>query len=339
MKRNRTVFQCDGCGVDIELTPSKARNSVKHFCSRQCYGKWQSSNIRGETNPSWKPPVSVECAKCGTTFEVLPSDAKRRRYCSTECAGVSKFPDVKVQCHWCSKSLERPHWWANRQERHFCDMKCKGHWQSTQTGENANAYKGTMVQVLCSHCGKIVERDPSKVGRNDNFFCSPECLNEWRAIHMRRENNPNWVEPIITQCAFCGSLLERNPSRVGVTERKVHFCSKDCRYGWMSNALSGENSPHWKGGTIRYYGPNWNRQRQRARKRDNHTCQHCGITRQELGRELHVHHIQSFRSFDYLPGENENYRQANRLANLISLCPSCHKRAEHGQIPIQPRLV
>jgi DEAD/DEAH box helicase domain-containing protein len=32
-----------------------------------------------------------------------------------------------------------------------------------------------------------------------------------------------------------------------------------------------------------------------------------------------------------MPGENENYRLANKADNLITLCPSCHRRAEAGQ--------
>ena len=30
------------------------------------------------------------------------------------------------------------------------------------------------------------------------------------------------------------------------------------------------------------------------------------------------------------PGANEAYVQANRLSNLITLCPNCHRRAEEG---------
>ena len=32
-----------------------------------------------------------------------------------------------------------------------------------------------------------------------------------------------------------------------------------------------------------------------------------------------------------ISGENENYRMANKIDNLITLCPSCHRRAEAGQ--------
>jgi DEAD/DEAH box helicase domain-containing protein len=67
------------------------------------------------------------------------------------------------------------------------------------------------------------------------------------------------------------------------------------------------------------YGPNWEKQRELARRRDCFRCQICGTP--ELKDEHHVHHLTPFRSFtttDY----------ANRLENLMTLCPVCHKRVE-----------
>ncbi|HSM58908.1 MAG TPA: DEAD/DEAH box helicase [Candidatus Sulfomarinibacteraceae bacterium] len=85
------------------------------------------------------------------------------------------------------------------------------------------------------------------------------------------------------------------------------------------------------------YGPNWQGQRLKALERDDYRCRTCGAgpdTADEQSNRpqmLHVHHIRPFRDFGYVPGRNENYRQANRLENLITLCPSCHRRAEEGQ--------
>ena len=77
------------------------------------------------------------------------------------------------------------------------------------------------------------------------------------------------------------------------------------------------------------YGPNWPQQRQLALERDNRRCRTCGARAEEF--LLHVHHIRPFREYGYVPGQNDNYRQANQLDNLITLCPSCHRRAETGQ--------
>lgn len=78
------------------------------------------------------------------------------------------------------------------------------------------------------------------------------------------------------------------------------------------------------------YGPNWQAQRQLVLARDNQQCRTCQAAAQP-GQPLHVHHIRPFREFGYLPGENDFYKQANVLENLITLCPRCHKQAEAGQ--------
>ncbi len=74
----------------------------------------------------------------------------------------------------------------------------------------------------------------------------------------------------------------------------------------------------WSGKPISY-GPNWDQQRKLARQRDQYVCQLCGIP--EKGIPHHVHHKVPFRQFP-------SFEQANRLENLITLCPSCHHKAE-----------
>jgi DEAD/DEAH box helicase domain-containing protein len=83
----------------------------------------------------------------------------------------------------------------------------------------------------------------------------------------------------------------------------------------------------WTVATLRSYGPNWAEQRRRARERDQYRCRQCG-RREVPGRQLDVHHLQPFRTFDYRPGENDNYIRANSPDNLISLCSDCHKQLE-----------
>ncbi|MGD2079472.1 MAG: DUF1998 domain-containing protein, partial [Chloroflexota bacterium] len=78
------------------------------------------------------------------------------------------------------------------------------------------------------------------------------------------------------------------------------------------------------------YGPNWTEQRLKTLERDEHRCRTCGATaRPGLG--LHVHHIRPFRDYGYLPGKNDAYKVANQLDNLVTLCASCHRRAEVSQ--------
>lgn len=74
------------------------------------------------------------------------------------------------------------------------------------------------------------------------------------------------------------------------------------------------------------YGPSWAAQRQAALTRDGRRCQRCGLSQEES--PLHVHHIRPFREFGYQRGVNDHDLLANRLDNLIALCPSCHRAAE-----------
>ncbi len=67
------------------------------------------------------------------------------------------------------------------------------------------------------------------------------------------------------------------------------------------------------------YGSGWPRQRDLARARDGFRCQVCG-TPEGLS-EHHVHHKIPFKMFDSI-------EQANQLANLITLCNSCHRKVE-----------
>lgn len=78
------------------------------------------------------------------------------------------------------------------------------------------------------------------------------------------------------------------------------------------------------------YGPNWPARRDAARARDGHTCRHCGTPERE-GRQHDVHHITPFRAFGYVPDVNDLYKLANRLENLITLCPTCHYRVERAR--------
>jgi DEAD/DEAH box helicase domain-containing protein len=69
------------------------------------------------------------------------------------------------------------------------------------------------------------------------------------------------------------------------------------------------------------YGPGWPQIRDRARARDKYTCQVCGAV--ESNRQHDVHHKVPFRAF-------ASFVEANRLENLITLCPSCHHNAEQN---------
>jgi len=79
------------------------------------------------------------------------------------------------------------------------------------------------------------------------------------------------------------------------------------------------------------YGPNWGKTREKVRARDGYKCQICGTP--ETTRQHDVHHKIPFRSFIRSAlaegfALEQAIQLANRLDNLTTLCPSCHKQAE-----------
>jgi DEAD/DEAH box helicase domain-containing protein len=81
------------------------------------------------------------------------------------------------------------------------------------------------------------------------------------------------------------------------------------------------------------YGPKWPATRDTVRRRDGYRCQGCGAA--EIGGKQHdVHHKIPFRAFAADERRREGlpvalaWQVANRLDNLVTLCASCHHKAE-----------
>ncbi len=80
------------------------------------------------------------------------------------------------------------------------------------------------------------------------------------------------------------------------------------------------------------YGPGWAALARRVRARDGFRCQACGVM--ESDRAHDVHHKIPLRAFGVASDEVNGPRpanhleQANQMSNLVTLCPSCHRKAE-----------
>ena len=229
-------------------------------------------------------------------------------------AKTGKFP---VPCTCCGKQIERYPYQLKAREHHFCDRKCMSAYFATLVGPSAPCYKA--VTVLCSVCGKSFQRSPHEIREHKNNFCSVQCHSAYKA-----------ASSIIVPCDTCGQPLTRQQNQI--RKLKHHFCDIRCEADWLSAKMAAHNNRNWKGGAVRYYGPNWPTQARAARRRDGHCCQSCGI--HQVGVALDVHHIIPFKSFGYVYDENENYLQANQLNNLVSLCRTCHGLIEAGRLEL-----
>lgn len=123
---------------------------------------------------------------------------------------------------------------------------------------------------------------------------------------------------ISARCRHCGRPVDL-PDWFREAGVRLHYCDERCRQAWV------EAEPDFSVRSVhrgrRRRGGNWELQARRARERDQFRCQVCGVTEEELGGRLHVHHRIPFRRF-------RSNVEANKLEHLISVCPSCHQAEE-----------
>lgn len=198
-------------------------------------------------------------------------------------------------CLRCGKPYQPKDDRPNRPAR-YCSRSC------------AQPNRKKRVLLTCRQCGKEFERKAymKTWSAERGPFCSMGCYARWQSTHLIGKNRKRKR----VNCYICGKTIEKQPSAVV----DHNFCSRQCFAAWRASpAWSGSKNPAWLGGHEAYRGPNWNRQTRAARRRDDDTCQRCGTR----GPDLPVHHVRPFRLF-------ADYRKANLLSNLRTLCPRCH---------------
>lgn len=248
---------------------------------------------------------------------------------------------VTLHCSGCGEDFERPHYDVVDAENYYCSMECRRDigkhecpWDGCDYTSNSelgiqqhhkrsHGVSLTKETFTCDVCGDEFERQQSRVERWDGVTCSIACRSKYTAKQNSGSNHYDYSKEVVT-CDSCGVEFERTKHGRERTER--NFCSHDCYGEVLSDNVAGEDNFNWRGGYEPYYGPTWRTQRRKALERDNYECQDCGLTRDEhydeYGRDLHVHHITPFRTFD-------DSANANQLENLITLCQTCHNEHEH----------
>jgi len=136
----------------------------------------------------------------------------------------------------------------------------------------------------------------------------------WRSTAKSGENHWHWQggKPTLI-CVICGKEFRYYPDKRR-SERKL--CSKACLNKWQETSLRGEDNPNWKNGisteaNLIRTSAEYERWKKTVFKRDDFTCQFCGIR----GGDLNAHHILSFRDFP-------EYRLT--VDNGITHCVECH---------------
>lgn len=208
--------------------------------------------------------------------------------------------------------------------RRYVNARYKAIQEGTHiVNKGGNPRKGENIH--CDYCGKEFYRSPGNrlVNRGKFQYCSRECMAQAYEGRMVGEKSPRWKGNKTLPCSYCGALITRQIWEITLRNQEHLFCDRKCFASWKSENWNGAANPCWRGGHPPYYGDNWLRQAREARRRDGHVCQFCDVSENDLRRALNVHHIKPFRLFGI-----DNYKQANKLTNLISLCDKCHSYLE-----------
>mgnify|MGYP001383988056 CR=1 FL=1 len=162
--------------------------------------------------------------------------------------------------------------------------------------------------TCCKHSttrGKYIRTEST----NKNMSIATKGKNCW----SKGRNRPEHSE-------FLKEWWNENPSfREEMSRRMSERMNNTTYLQKLSEALSGDKNPNWKGGiSKKHYKSFYKKLKDEIRNRDDYMCMLCKISELELGYTLSIHHI--------------DYNKENSIPeNLISLCKKCNSLVNFGR--------
>jgi len=207
--------------------------------------------------------------------------------------------------------------------------------------------------------GEIDRQSAKKMTHDESIYLHKGTIYHVQAldlekdlVHLKEMNSPYYTEPVVnTDISIQETLLSANNDKFSICFGDIKVVEQVSGYrklSWVTNLPLSQyeiliepddlltkgfwiffsssviyqviRMNLWTNSKINY-GNTWKTIRESVIIRDKTSCQVCGIiTRMN---QLHVHHIKPFREF-------LRAKDANNPENLITLCPSCHKKAEEN---------
>jgi len=289
--------RCGRCGGHQPLDEFYRNKSTKDglacYCKR-CVGADQKQRYDSRRD---MPERTADCAHCKQPFTYYAPKHQTRRFCSRRCLGLSQQVAPLVHtCRACgAEFLVKPYALRQDYKGWFCSRRCSH-------PHIAQKQRGQPRDMAAAARGAATRRAQHAAG-----------LRPPRRLH----GPPLPPKP----CLQCAALFRRGRTELFERWEQRRFCSAGCWYEHQ-RTHPGTN-PNWRGGYAPYYGPNWPKQRAKARERDQYSCQDCGKAQHRPA--LDVHHLVARQEF------GADYVAANALANLITLCKSCHSTRGSGR--------
>jgi 5-methylcytosine-specific restriction endonuclease McrA len=256
--------------------------------------------------------ITLICKQCSAPYQRKPSRVQESSFCSRRCRSNSLRDRFQAQriplvCQYCQRQYgKRP---SQAAKSKHCSLICR------QLAEEVpGAFPSEKIALICPFCGSLFARHPSRLKHGRGKYCSPKCQ------YAAKRAQPHKFAQCI--CLNCGKMFERYHGSLKQKKGAGKYCSRDCR---DRHRIQKNHPMYINGHGSEFRGANWQSQKRKARKRDAYTCQHCFLTEadslSQKGVSLQVHHVVPYRLFT-------SYKLANRLANLLTLCDACHRKAD-----------
>lgn len=276
------------------------------------------------------------CKNCGKEFEY---DRKRanRKFCDDICRmtyyGINPNDsnDILKECKYCKKTFVCS---RSTPTKLFCNNECLTAYYKEQ-----HEMRSTTIEKekrICPYCGQEFIWQSDKSWQK---YCSTEC-----SINANKEKHKAAVITAKKACAHCGNMFEWSSSKPN-----QKYCSAECRNTVMKVQIRDYQRKHngkktddelknevylkvlniiskmdqskgavFNGVHIDYraIGDISEKTREEVLKRDNFECQIC-----KRKDSLHLHHL-----------IKRKYGGNHNAENLVTLCASCHRHIETGDV-------
>ena len=252
------------------------------------------------------------CQKCGKFHKISDRTLEARKA-------------ISLVCSLCKKNFEC----MNMSKKKYCSYKCQNKAHSERMeGEGNPIYKTRRPQYIKdaiskAHKGKKLSKETRKKmkghipwNKNKNH---PKYEEYAKMVGDRTRGKTKEMDESIRRAGQNTSKTRLRLFKEGKLKswckgltKNEHKGLKKCSEK-MSARMQGIKLEDWKGYiSFEPYGEDWNVYlKNQIRKRDNFTCQICGISEKKLSKKMDVHHI--------------NYNKKNHnFINLVSLCKRCH---------------
>lgn len=207
---------------------------------------------------------------------------------------------MKIICKNCKKEFNISP--SRLKTRKYCSVEC-------YRDDNY----GKKQEYICAGCGK---QFTDYITNGERKYCSKQCQTE-NKINPKGKESSRW-NSVLVKCKSCGKEFY-----CWASNKNKKYCSRKC----FTKDISGKYPKNLKGkrGTKprtyhltkrNKHGNAFDREwRIKVFKRDDYTCQGCGIR----GGRLQAHHIKPYREYPELRHDIDNGQ---------TLCIDCHKQTD-----------